>query len=72
MNCYGMKMIVFIKKQAGKIDNVNTAAISLRKGFSTIKLLHVMLIVSIVYIAVCLEYLAYQRQSKVPNLKSPA
>ena len=41
MNYYGMKITFFIKKQAGKIDNVDTAAISKsRQGFSTIKLLH--------------------------------
>ena len=27
MNCYGTNITFFIRKQAGKIDNVNTAAI---------------------------------------------
>ena len=41
------------------------------KGFQQLNFFMQMLIVSIVYIAGCAEYLDYQRQSKVPNLGHP-
>ena len=41
------------------------------KDFQQLNFFMQMLIASIVYIAGCVEYLDYQRQSKVPNLSHP-
>ena len=41
------------------------------KDFQQLNFFMQMLIVSIVYIAGCVEYLDYQRQSKVPNISHP-
>ena len=41
------------------------------KDFQQLNFFMLMFIVSIVYIAGCVEYLDYQRQSKVPKLSRP-
>ena len=41
------------------------------KDFQQLNFFKQMFIVSIVYIAVCVEYLDYQSQSKVSNLSHP-
>ena len=55
MNYYGTNITFYISKQAGKIDNVNTPAISYRQGFSTPNVSMQMLVESIDFTAVCVE-----------------
>ena len=74
MNYYGMKITLFIKKQAGKkLTMLTQLPFHKDKDFQQLNFFMLMFIVPIVHvnIAGCLEYLDYQRQSKVPNPSRP-
>ena len=72
MNYYGMKITFFIiKNKQEKLTMLTQLPFHKDKDFQQLKFFMLMFIVSIVYVAGCVEYLDYQRQSKVPNLSIP-
>ena len=71
MDYYGIKITFYIKKQAGKMTMLTQLPFHKDKDFQQLNFFMQMLIVSIVYIAGSVEYLDYQRQSKVPNISCP-
>ena len=67
MNYYGMKISFYIKKQAGKMTMLTKLPFHKDKDFQQLNFFKQ----TIVYIAGCVEYLEYQRQSEVSNLSYP-
>ena len=72
MNYYGMKITFFyLKVSRKKLIMLTQMPFHKDKYFQQLNFFMLMFIVSIVYIAGCVEYHDYQRQSKVPNLSRP-
>ena len=70
MNYFGSKITFLIKKEEN-LTMFTQLSFHKDEDFQQLNFFMQMLIASIVYIAGCVEYLDYQRQSKVPNLSHP-
>ena len=63
--------LFFSKSKQEKLIMLTQLRFHKDKDFQQLNFFMLMFIVSIVYIAGCVEYHDYQRQSKVPNLSRP-